>query len=690
MSEQYLIEIKTRADLTAAEASKQSLIDQRKELIKLGQDAGEVERKLVATERAIQQAKATSRDAAKIAGEEKPKGLVGQGLEKLANIARGQGAVGEGIASIAELANGPLGAIAAAGALLKTAWEGAVDSVKEFAKAEEAVTGMDAALAQQGQLTDEMREKYQALAGELQELTGIATGEWAGVLARLTQFGANPDNIGMSASGVKNLAGLLGGDLQSAALMVGKALEGNFQSFTRLGIHIDENLAQGQKLEQLWRELAARGGGQLEARAKTLSGAMAALKNNLSDVKEDVGLSITQMLNLKGAVELASGAFEWWHEVLGHTIPKVEDLENAAHKTVDAAAELDAVTRRLAALDEEMARQSEALTAAMDRKSTALKEEKEDQDRLATSIREHTLAEIHLQEVEGKITPKQAAEARAVVNRKFNDDQGKRDQKAIQQQADIIDDRARRINVELTNAMNAKSKADFGVIQAQRADKKEGNQQSRAADEKRLLEEIKEAEAEALEQRVGFGPDSDQFHSANEDVTAAYQRYSLFKRSPLLAEERHAQSVAAAQSKAAAAKEKLENVQKSAAIELPDLQAQRDSLSRQSTNISQVNQVKRGTEAINEVVDVRGAAAGPGDAAILSQAENHLRTINGGVQSQNEVLGAVNDGLKTTADLLAGQRVRLDALTATVNQLRAESLRQKSINTQIQKGASTP
>ena len=73
---------------------------------------------------------------------------------------------------------------------------GATAAVHEWAIAQERVTMMDAALAQQGQLTDENREKYQELTSQLQKLTSIADEEWASVLAASPSSGPIPRALG--------------------------------------------------------------------------------------------------------------------------------------------------------------------------------------------------------------------------------------------------------------------------------------------------------------------------------------------------------------------------------------------------------------------------------------------------------------------------------------------------------------
>ena len=145
-------------------------------------------------------------------------------------------------------------------------------ALHEFAGQEEAVAGMNAALAQTGQLSEESSEQMQKLAEKMQAGTGVASEGWLNAAKRLVQFGASVEDIQAPLNAVKNLAGIMGGDVESASHMVSRALAGNFHMFSRLGIKIDEHATQAEKLNQLWETLAQRGGGQLEARNATLIG----------------------------------------------------------------------------------------------------------------------------------------------------------------------------------------------------------------------------------------------------------------------------------------------------------------------------------------------------------------------------------------------------------------------------------
>jgi hypothetical protein len=168
-------------------------------------------------------------------------------------------------------------------------------SIAEFAANQQGVAALDAALAQSGQLTDAYREKLQALAGQMQERTAIAGAEWLQVLLKLTQFGAKESNIGQYTTAVKNLAGVIGGDINSAAVLFAKAMQGNYDALKRYGISITKTGDLTKDLDRLMTQLAQRGSGILEARARSLSGQFKQLGLSMADFFSAIGRGTAQV-----------------------------------------------------------------------------------------------------------------------------------------------------------------------------------------------------------------------------------------------------------------------------------------------------------------------------------------------------------------------------------------------------------
>jgi hypothetical protein len=274
-------------------------------------------------------------------------------------------------------------------------------ALQEYATAEERIVRLEAAMSEHGLLSDENRSKFQDLAGDLEKMTAIAKGDWISVLQRLVQFGANGGNIQDAAEGVKNLAGIMDGDLQSAALSVGKALSGNFEGFTRLGIEFDEHMSQAQKLQKLWVELAQRGGGQLEAQADTLAGSFRRLKNGVSDIFETYGGFIARSNGLKEIMYGLGTSISWLADKLNFAGPKADELTNSTHGVAKAMESAEAATKA----------QTKALTDYLAKLDELASRDKAEVD--AKADRDAALIDKQLKD--GKITPQQAAIAKAKI-----------------------------------------------------------------------------------------------------------------------------------------------------------------------------------------------------------------------------------------------------------------------------------
>jgi len=135
---------------------------------------------------------------------------------------------------------------------------GAIQDMKQFASAMQAVTTVG----------DEALQPIIALGANLSGLT-------RGPLKTLTIAA-----IGLSRR--------LGVDLKAAMLLLARAVKGEFTTFSRYGIKLDETATAQEKLNQVM-GFGIEGFKLAKAEATTLSGQMEQLKNALGDVFEGVG-----------------------------------------------------------------------------------------------------------------------------------------------------------------------------------------------------------------------------------------------------------------------------------------------------------------------------------------------------------------------------------------------------------------
>lgn len=303
-------------------------------------------------------------------------------------------------------------------------------SIEEYAEKQERVASLDAALAARAQLNDGYRISLQKLAAQQQELTGIPESGWLQVLTTLTQAGAAPQDINTLTEATKNLAGVLGGDLQSAAFAIGKALNGEFAAFTRIGIAIDDNATQAQKLDQLWTQLAQRGGGQLEARTETLKGSFAKLKNATVDLLSGLGSAFAAIVPVQGIITKTASAINWLASLFTSTVPKAGALKNAIVATGAAMETQEEIAKRLAKQQEAIALATSNAASEIDRETASLKANTDEANRVADAQAQLELKKIDIDEKSGRLTPTEAAAKRSKINKKSEQDNFKRESDA--------------------------------------------------------------------------------------------------------------------------------------------------------------------------------------------------------------------------------------------------------------------
>jgi hypothetical protein len=294
-------------------------------------------------------------------------------------------------------AAGGLAMVAAGFAAVGTAILGAKQAITEFSQAQDQVAKLDAALAQTGQLTDDYRQRLQDLADEMENATGIDDARWINVIKRLTQFGATAKDIDKTTEAVKNLAGIMEGDVEGAAQAVSKAMQGSFDMFRRYGIVVEEAGSQSEKLDKLFQNLATRGGGQLEAMSKTLSGQFVTLRNNIGDFFKGVGGGIASTGVLQNALQILGDSTEYWSDMIKQTIPKVDGLSNAFEKSKTQALSTEEASKKYAEQLKAIGENAKLADDALKAFNSTLDKQKSHEDRMDDLSKSKELASLEVE-----------------------------------------------------------------------------------------------------------------------------------------------------------------------------------------------------------------------------------------------------------------------------------------------------
>jgi hypothetical protein len=375
----------------------------------------------------------------------------------------------------AKLASGPLGAIAFGLTALAGAADTAKEALNEYGQAEEKVAGLDAALAQTGQLTEEYREKLQELADQLQDTTGVADEQWFDVLKRLTQFGANSTNIEKYSDAVKDLAGLMEGDVQTAAALFAKAMQGHFEAFSRYGIVVEDGGTKTEKLNKLMEQLAARGGGQLEARSHTLNGQLQQLGNSVRNFLEAIGGVIARTGILQSVLSSITTAFQFWGRMIGSVIPKLEDLHNAAKKTTDRLEEGEKAAKEYALQLQGIEEEATKAAAALDKTITRIHALNRAQDEITDAKLALELAKIDQREERGQLTPVQAIGLREAAKTSSQAAKNLRGEQALRDEAALLEGTVERNKSEMMKLEERAQTAERNRADSEEFEKKRAN-----------------------------------------------------------------------------------------------------------------------------------------------------------------------------------------------------------------------
>lgn len=164
--------------------------------------------------------------------------------------------------------------------------------IRAAGEAQQAVAALDQTLRSTGQYTRGYSDELRALAARLMVLTGNSDEAILGVERQLVAFGATRKQIEPLTRAVLDLSTGMGRDLNGAALLVGRALAGNFTMLGRMGIAVDENASSAVKLDQALGAIARRFGGQAEAQARTYEGRMRVLSELFGELEESIGGAI--------------------------------------------------------------------------------------------------------------------------------------------------------------------------------------------------------------------------------------------------------------------------------------------------------------------------------------------------------------------------------------------------------------
>lgn len=179
--------------------------------------------------------------------------------------------------------------------------------VQAFAVQEDAVTSLRAALEVTGKQGSASLDLLTRHAAELQQVTTKGDEAIIAATASLTQLAVelNAAELARAQSAIIGIADtFLKGDVENAALLVGKSIGSTTNALTRYGIQLDAAASQQQKLAAIV-EQSNKFFEVSKARAENVAGATQQLTNAWGDLKEAIGAASAESTGFLGTLRRA-------------------------------------------------------------------------------------------------------------------------------------------------------------------------------------------------------------------------------------------------------------------------------------------------------------------------------------------------------------------------------------------------
>ena len=135
---------------------------------------------------------------------------------------------------------------------------------------------------------------FQAFASSLQAVT--TTGDEAILEAATlgTRFGIVGEDLKKATKAALDMSASLGTSVKSSMILLGKAAKGETGTLGKFGIKLKDGIAESEKFGAALDAITETFGGAAQDAAKTYAGRMQQVSNSYGDLRENVGLAVTQ------------------------------------------------------------------------------------------------------------------------------------------------------------------------------------------------------------------------------------------------------------------------------------------------------------------------------------------------------------------------------------------------------------
>ncbi len=193
-------------------------------------------------------------------------------------------------------------------------------SLEAYGEQEAAMAKLTRALENHGIASDAMVGHLEDMSRHFELLTGVEDNLITTAQTTLVNFGLQGDMMDKATKAALDLSAGMGIDLNSAALLIGKAFEGNTSTLSRYGIQVSKNLDPTKKFAQVLQEINSKFGDASTAQAQTFTGQLKLMGDAFNHLQEAVGKIIAGE---------SGGIVKWITDMIQKTTDALNVIGNA-------------------------------------------------------------------------------------------------------------------------------------------------------------------------------------------------------------------------------------------------------------------------------------------------------------------------------------------------------------------------
>jgi len=212
------------------------------------------------------------------------------------------------------------------------------ESIQEAADYELQLRKIQTGLEAAGVGGEFMARSLAEYADALQETTIFSNTEIMSAMSMLATFKLTEKQIKEATRATLDLAAATGQDLQSAAILMGKAMVGVTGMLSRYGIIIDKAKVKSEGYRAVLEEINKEFGGQAQKQLETYAGKVRSLRNSWADFKRTIGEQVIPALKklvdaLNDSIKFAIGGEEIKDRILlGYKQAQLEIMKENKRK----------------------------------------------------------------------------------------------------------------------------------------------------------------------------------------------------------------------------------------------------------------------------------------------------------------------------------------------------------------------